>query len=429
MKELYNQAQSLDQSDPLQSFRNQFHIPTDEQGNEKIYFCGNSLGLQPKAATDAVEKELEKWRTLGVDGHFTEPDPWWTYHKLLKKPLAQLVGAQESEVVAMNNLTTNLHLLMASFYRPTTRRYRIIIEGGAFPSDHYAVESQIRWHGFDPQDALVELHSRSGEETLRTEDIVQSIDAHRDSLALVLLPGIQYYTGQFFDLKTITEATHQAGAKAGYDLAHAIGNVPMQLHDWNVDFAVWCSYKYLNSGPGNTGGAFVHQRYANDTEILRLAGWWGHREEDRFQMKPGFKPMYGVDGWQLSNANIVPLAAQRASLQIIAEAGISRIREKSLKLTEFLEKCIHQIDPEQKRITVITPRDSEERGAQLSLVFADQGKQVFEKLTQSGIIVDWREPSVIRVAPAPLYNTFTEAYHFSEIVSETVKYESGCRAI
>ncbi|MEO0332450.1 MAG: kynureninase [Bacteroidota bacterium] len=420
MNELHKQALAHDQNDSLREFRDRFYIPTDNQGNKKIYFCGNSLGLQPKTVPDAIDNELEAWRTLGVDGHFSEPNPWWTYHKHLKKPLAHLVGAQESEVVAMNNLTTNLHLLMASFYRPTAQRYRIIIEGGAFPSDHYAVESQLRWHGFSLQHALSELHSRPGEEILRTEDIIEAIHQHRDSLALLLLPGIQYYTGQFFDLKTITETAHDAGAKVGYDLAHAIGNVPMQLHDWGVDFAVWCSYKYLNSGPGNTGGAFVHERYANDLEIPRLAGWWGHQEEDRFQMKPGFKPMYGVDGWQLSNANILPLAAQRASLQIVAEAGINQIREKSLKLTGFLEECIQSIDPEQKYITVITPRNPAERGAQLSLVFTDRGKEVFEKLTQSGIIVDWREPSVIRVAPAPLYNTFTEVYRFSEILRETL---------
>ncbi len=420
MEEIHKQALTHDQNDPLREFRDRFHIPHDHQGNEKIYFCGNSLGLQPKTVSGAIDNELEAWRTLGVDGHFTEPNPWWTYHKRLKKPLAHLIGAQEDEVVAMNNLTTNLHLLMASFYRPTAHRYRIMIEGGAFPSDHYAVESQIRWHGFNPQDALIELRPRPEEETLRMEDIIDAIEQQQDSLALLLLPGIQYYTGQFFNLKTITEVAHGAGAKVGYDLAHAIGNVPMQLHDWNVDFAVWCSYKYLNSGPGNTGGAFVHERYANDLEIPRLAGWWGHQEEDRFQMKPGFKPMYGADGWQLSNANILPLAAQRASLQIVAEAGINQIREKSLQLTGFLEECIQSIDPEQKYITVITPRNPAERGAQLSLVFTDRGKEVFEKLTQSGIIVDWREPSVIRVAPAPLYNTFTEVYRFSEILRETL---------
>jgi len=420
MEQFKKQAQEYDQVDELKDFRQQYHIPEDEQGAEKIYFCGNSLGLQPKAVSLAVEEELETWRTEGVDGHFAKPNPWWTYHKRLKSSLAHIVGAKEHEVVAMNNLTTNLHLLMASFYRPTNDRYQIMIEGGAFPSDHYAVESQLRWHGLDPAQALIELHSQSGEEILRTEDILNAIEQHADSLALVLLPGIQYYTGQFFDLKTITEAAQKVGATIGVDLAHAVGNVPMQLNNWNIDFAVWCSYKYLNSGPGNTGGAFVHERYADDTQLPRLAGWWGHREEDRFQMKPGFKPMYGADGWQLSNANILPLAAQRVSLEIVAEAGIDRIRQKSLKLTGFLEECIHSIDPEGKHINIITPHNPEERGAQLSLVFASRGKQVFEKLTQSGIIVDWREPSVIRVAPAPLYNTFTEVYRFNEILRENL---------
>ncbi|MEM9673809.1 MAG: kynureninase [Bacteroidota bacterium] len=420
MEELHSLAKAYDQEDELREFRNQFHIPTDDQGKEKIYFCGNSLGLQPKSVAGAVQKELENWRTKGVEGHFADPEPWWTYHKKLKKPLAHLTGAKEHEVVAMNNLTTNLHLLMATFYQPTAERYRIIIEAGAFPSDQYAAESQVRWHGLDPREALVELHPRREEEILRTDNILRTIEQYRDTLALVMLPGIQYYTGQFFDLQAIAQAAHQAGAKVGYDLAHAIGNVPMQLHDWNVDFAVWCSYKYLNSGPGNTGGVFVHERYAEDTGLPRLAGWWGYREEDRFQMKPGFKPMYGVDGWQLSNANILPMAAQRAALEVSEQAGMEQLRKKSLKLTGFLEQCIRAFDPDRKYIRIITPENPKERGCQLSLVFSQQGKQVFEKLTQSGIIVDWREPSVIRVAPAPLYNTFTEVYRFSEILRETL---------
>nr|WKN37908.1 kynureninase [Tunicatimonas sp. TK19036] len=420
MKEQHNQAYTYDQEDELRDFRNQFHIPTNAQGKEIIYFCGNSLGLQPKSVSSAVEEELKKWRTKGVEGHFDEPNPWWTYHKQLKKPLAHLTGAKEHEVVVMNNLTTNLHLLMASFYRPTSERYKILIEAGAFPSDHYAVESQLRWHGFEPEKALVELKPRMGDETLRTEDILRTIDQHRDSLALVLLPGIQYYTGQLFDMKAIADAAHEAGVKVGYDLAHAIGNVPLQLHDWNVDFAVWCSYKYLNSGPGNNGGAFIHEHYADDPTIPRLAGWWGHREEERFKMRPGFKPMYGADGWQLSNANILPLAAQRAALEVIAQAGIDRLRTKSLKLTGFLEECIYDLDPNGKYVTIITPENKQERGCQLSLMFSQQGRQVFENLSQSGIIVDWREPGVIRVAPTPLYNTFTEVYQFCEILRQTL---------
>lgn len=420
MTQLLDKARQLDAEDTLAHFRSQFHLPTDSQGSPLIYFCGNSLGLQPKNATRYLETSLEKWKTQAVEGHFQQPDPWLSYHKLLKKPLAHICGAKEHEVVSMNNLTTNLHLMMVSFYRPSTDRYKILLEAGAFPSDQYAVESQVRFHGYAPEDAIIEMKPRAGEETLRTEDILHTIEQQANQLALVLFPGIQYYSGQLFDMERITAGAHQAGAKAGFDLAHAVGNVPLRLHDWNVDFAVWCTYKYLNAGPGNNGGAFVHERYAEAHDLPRFAGWWGHDEGERFQMKKGFKPMYGVDGWQLSNVNILSTAVQRASMEITAAAGMENLRAKSIGLTAFLEECILSLDPEGKRIRIITPRDPEARGCQLSMLSASHGRQLFDKLTTAGIVVDWREPDVIRVAPTPLYNTFGEVYRFYEILKNTL---------
>ncbi len=416
MEELHSKALAYDQLDSLKDFRNQFLIPTTSDGKEVIYFCGNSLGLQPKQVSAYITLELEKWHTQAVEGHFQEPYPWFAYHKLLKKPLAHLTGAYEHEVVAMNNLTTNLHLMMISFYQPSPQRFKIMIEAGAFPSDQYAVESQVRFHGFDPEEAIVALKPEPGEETLRTEKIRQALETHADSLALVLLPGIQYYTGQLFDMQTITAATHQVGAKAGFDLAHAIGNVPLQLHDWNVDFAVWCSYKYLNAGPGNNGGIFVHERFARDTSLPRLAGWWGHNEAERFQMKKGFQPMPGADGWQLSNVNILSMAAQRAALDVLQEAGIQNLRQKSIQLTGFLEECMQHTDPEQKYMKMITPAQPEARGCQLSLYVLEKGRYLLEQLTAHNIMVDWREPNVIRVTPVPLYNSYSEVFQFATIL-------------
>lgn len=418
---MHTKALLYDREDTLNSYRKLFHVPRTPEGEKYIYLCGNSLGLQPKSAGSYIKQELEKWKNQAVEGHFTAPNPWMYYHKLLKPALAGLAGAGEHEVVAMNNLTTNLHLLMVSFYRPDQERFKILMEASAFPSDQYAVESQVKFHGFDPAEAIVELKPTAGEETISLEAVLETIDQHGSSLALVLLPGIQYYTGQWFDLPAITKAAHAAGAKAGYDLAHAIGNMPMQLHDWDVDFAVWCSYKYLNSGPGNTGGVFVHERYAQDHSLPRFTGWWGHEEEARFNMKKGFKPMYGVDGWQLSNVNILSLAAQRASLEIIAKAGIDAMREKSIRLTGFLEACIQEIDPEQKYIRIITPRKPEQRGCQLSLFVLKKGRAVYEKLSENNIIVDWREPNVIRVAPTPLYNTFEEVHRFAHILQTVLR--------
>jgi len=420
MPDLQHQASVLDQGDALQPYRQQFHLPTAPNGRKLIYFCGNSLGLQPKNATRYLQQSLDKWKQQAVEGHFQPPDPWVNYHTLLKKPLAHICGALPHEVVAMNNLTTNLHLMMASFYRPTARRYKILIEGGAFPSDQYAVESQVGFHGYNPEEAIVELIPRGEEHTLGSGDILDTIRTQGEQLALVLLPGVQYYSGQLFDMRAVTQVAHEVGARVGFDLAHAVGNVPLHLHDWNVDFAVWCTYKYLNAGPGNNGGAFVHERHASDPGLPRLAGWWGHSEEERFRMKKGFKPMYGADGWQLSNVNILSTAVQRAALEITVEAGMDKLRAKSMKLTAFLEECILSLDPEGERIKIITPATPEARGCQLSMLSARYGKKLFEKLTDAGIVVDWREPDVIRVAPAPLYNTFGEVYRFYEILKNTL---------
>lgn len=420
MPELLDTALALDKKDSLQHYRAQFYIPKDAEGKTKIYFCGNSLGLQPKKATHYLQEALDKWQQQAVEGHFEEPAPWMSYHQLLKSSLAHITGAQEHEVVAMNNLTTNLHLMMVSFYRPSAQRYKILLEAGAFPSDQYAVESQVRFHGYDPEDAIIEVKPRPGEETLRMEDIIASMQNHKEEIALVLFPGIQYYTGQYIDIQKITKAALKIGAKAGFDLAHTVGNIPLHLHDWDVDFAVWCTYKYLNSGPGNNGGVFIHERYAKDTSLPRFAGWWGHDERERFQMKKGFKPMYGADGWQLSNVNIMSAAVQRFSLEMIAQAGMQKLRKKSIQLTDFLESCIHEADPKGGHIKIITPSQPEERGCQLSMFVLQEGKKLFQKLTEAGIIVDWREPNVIRVAPNPLYNTFEEVYRFYEILKTTL---------
>jgi kynureninase len=414
-------AREQDRLDPLAQFRERFLFP-EANGKQAIYLCGNSLGLQPKATRDFLDRELQKWARYAVDGHFYAEEPWYTYHKHLKEPLARLVGAKPDEVVAMNNLTTNLHLMMVSFYRPTIQRYKILMEGGAFPSDQYAVESQVRHHGFAPDETIVEVHPRPGEQTLHTEDIVAAIEAHKDSLALVLFSGLQYYSGQVFDMQTITAAAHKAGAFAGFDLAHAIGNVPMQLHDWNADFAVWCSYKYLNSGPGSTAGAFIHERHGNTPHTPRFAGWWGHSEEERFKMEKGFKPMPGADGWLLSNSNILPLAAQRASLEVFEEAGIENLRRKSLQLTGYLEWMLcHEIGCEQWGLEIITPDDPAQRGCQLSLFVHKGGKAVFDEIDKAGVIGDWREPNVIRVAPAPLYNSFMDVYRFGQILQQALQ--------
>lgn len=412
-------AQTLDQNDKLAHFRKKFFIPNQKSGEPYIYLCGNSLGCQPKTVREHIEQELLDWKNLGVEGHFHGKNPWFYYHHFVNEVSAKLVGAKPNEVVIMNSLTVNLHLMMVSFYRPTATRYKIMVEADAFPSDHYAVQSQAKMHGFNPDDAIIQLYPREGEHTLRTEDIVAKIEMYGDELALVMLGGVNYYTGQLFDMATITDAAHVVGAKCGFDLAHAAGNVPLNLHDWEVDFAVWCSYKYLNSGPGGTSGAYVHEKHCNNPDLIRMAGWWGNDEKTRFLMEKKFVPQAGAAGWQLSNAQVLPMAAYKASLEIFAEAGIENLRKKSLKMTGFLEFLLEEINNDPKNNTsfkIITPKGTDERGCQLSILTDETGKATFERLTEAGVIADWREPNVIRVAPVPLYNTFEEVYRFAELM-------------
>jgi len=410
-------AQELDQKDPLAKFREQFHIPT-VNGNQQIYLCGNSLGLQPKTAREAINQELEDWANLGVEGHFKGKNPWMYYHHFLTENAAAVVGAKPSEVVVMNNLTANLHLMMVSFYRPNAQKYKIIMEGSAFPSDQYAMETQAKFHGLEPNDAIIELLPRAGEFTLRTEDILATIEQHKNELAIVMMGGVNYLTGQAFDMKSITEAAHKVGAIAGFDLAHAAGNLHLQLHDWDVDFAVWCSYKYLNSGPGGTSGVFVHERHGNNPNLVRFAGWWGHDEKSRFQMKKGFIPMEGAAGWQLSNAQIFPMAIHKASLEIFKAAGIENLRSKSEKLTAYLAFILDEF---KEYLTVITPNEPENRGCQLSIIVRNDGKKLFDFLEQNNIMPDWREPNVIRMSPVPLYNSFEDVYQIGQTLKNYFK--------
>jgi kynureninase len=408
------EAVAMDAADPLRGFRDRFFIPRQENGQEAIYFTGNSLGLMPKTAREYVDAELQDWERLAVAGHVSARHPWLPYHEYLTEQMAALVGAKPIETVVMNALTINLHLLLVSFYRPTKERYKIVIEKGAFPSDQYAVGSHIRFHGYVSSDALIELTPRTGESTLRTADVVETIEREGDRIALVLLGGVNYYTGQAFEMETIAAAGHKAGATVGFDLAHAAGNVRLKMHNWDVDFAVWCTYKYLNGGPGAVGGAFVHERHANSFNLPRFAGWWGHDKETRFLMGPEYYPIPGAEGWQVSNGPILQMAALRASLEIFEEAGMPALLDKSRKLTGYLESLINEIGDD--RISVITPRDPDERGCQLSIRVGDGDKSLFERLIERGVFCDWREPAVIRVAPTPLFNSFTEAFRFSEIL-------------
>ncbi len=413
-------AAEQDRLDPLAHFREQFYFPPHED-RHALYFCGNSLGLQPKGVEAALLQELEQWRRYGVEGHFRGEMPWMHYHKFLQGQTAHVVGAKEEEVVVMNTLTVNLHLLMVSFYRPTRHRYKIIMEAGAFPSDQYAVETQVRFHGFHPAETVVELSPRKGEHTLRTEDIVAAIEEHGPQTALVLFGGVQYYTGQFFDMEAITRAGHAVGAVVGFDLAHAAGNVPLHLHSWNVDFATWCSYKYLNSGPGGPSGIFVHQRYANDHSLPRFAGWWGHDESQRFQMEKGFIPMHGAAGWQLSNAQIFSFAAHKVSLDMFEAAGIDNLRRKSEALTAYLEFLLDDLAAKGLPLHIITPRDPAQRGCQLSVVAGKAGRRIFDFLSSHGVICDWREPDVIRLAPTPMYNSFGDVYELYRLLRDEFK--------
>lgn len=409
MNSLASSATVLDAADPLAAFRQEFHLPPGPDGRPCAYFCGNSLGLMPKAARAAVEQEFESWERLGVEGHFQAPSFWMHFHDTLTEATARLVGALPLEVVVMNNLTVNLHLLLVSFYRPTGSRYKILMEGGAFPSDQYAIESQARLHGLDPAEAIVELVPRPGEHTLRTADIEAKIAELGDSLATVLIGGVNYYTGQAFDMAAIARAGHAVGAYVGFDLAHAAGNLELHLHDWDVDFACWCTYKYLNSGPGGTSGVFVHERFAHRPDLVRLAGWWGHDASVRFQMKKGFRPMAGAAGWQLSNAQIFPMAIHRASLELVDRAGgMAALRRKSEQLTARLESLIHGLGLPADKLEIITPADPAQRGCQLSVLVHERGRELFDFLAAQGIIADWREPNVIRLAPVPLYNSFED---------------------
>ncbi|MEO7168199.1 MAG: kynureninase [Chthoniobacterales bacterium] len=412
-------ALQQDREDPLRGFRDRFHIPVGADGRPLIYFVGNSLGLMPKATRQIVNQELDDWAGLGVDGHFDAATPWYPYHETLREPAARLVGAQPNEVVCMNSLTVNLHLLMASFYRPTKARRKILMEDPAFPSDTYAIKSQIAHHGFDPNDSLLLAKPREGEQALRQEDIEALIEKHGDEIALVLFAGVNFFTGQLFDIAKITAAAQKRGCTVGIDLAHAAGNVPLHLHDWKVDFAVWCSYKYLNSGPGAVAGAFVHERHATNPDLPRLAGWWGNDPATRFrmQLEPNFVPVPSADSWQLSNPPILAMAPLRTSFAIFDEAGgMDVLRAKSLRLTGYLQFLLER-GPTQL-CTVITPAAPNDHGAQLSILVHEHPKELFEKLEAAGVKTDLREPNVIRVAPTPLYNTFKEVWRFAKILSE-----------
>ena len=410
-------AREADRDDPLREFRKQYLFPSLNR-KPALYFTGNSLGLQPRSVAKSVQQELKDWARLGVEGHVHAKRPWLYYHHFSRRSLARLTGARPSEVVAMNQLTVNLHLLMVSFYRPTKSRFKILIEDGAFPSDRYAVDSQARFHGFNPSDAIIALKPRPGEDLLRDEDIDSAISAHGNELALVLFGAVQYYTGQFFNIRRITEAAHRAGAIAGFDLAHTIGNVPLQLHNDGADFAAWCGYKYLNSGPGGMAGIFVHERHAG-TDVPRFEGWWGHSEKRRFLMEDRFVPMEGADAWQLSNFPILPGAAQLAALELFDQAGMKALRRKSIRLTGYLEFLLKGLPSFGKRFDIITPDKPASRGCQLSIRVFSNGKKVFDRLTSAGIIADWREPAVIRVAPVPMYNSFTDVWKFVKVFGDT----------
>ena len=410
-------AERMDSDDSLRRFRQNFLFP-QRDGRDLLYFTGNSLGLQPNTAATYVTEVLDDWKTLGVEGHISGKHPWLPYHEFVANNLAEIVGASPLEVVAMNSLTVNLHLMMVSFYRPTRERFKVIIESGAFPSDRYAVESQIRFHGYEPERALIEIKPREGEDCLRTEDIEREIGITGNQLALVMLGGVNYRTGQLFEMQRIAVAAQKAGAFVGFDLAHAAGNVPLKLHDWNADFAVWCSYKYLNSGPGAIAGAFIHERHADDDSIPRFAGWWGHEKETRFLMGPEFKPLRGAEGWQLSNPPIFQLAALRASLELFAEAGMEDLRKKSVQLTGYLEFLVNAIGDD--RIELVTPSSADERGCQLSIRVRHADKSLYNNLLTRGISVDWREPDIVRCAPVPLYNSFSDVLSFTKALKECI---------
>ncbi len=408
-------ANDMDDMDTLYGFRNRFLFPQHED-EDCVYFCGNSLGLQPNSVQYLMEQELKDWAKYGVEGHFQARNPWFSYHELFSQSLAKIVGAKAEEVVAANTLTVNLHLLMLSFYKPKGKRKKIIMEAGAFPSDQYAMETQVRLHGLNPDEDIIELKPKEGAHLLEEEDILQAIRDAGEELALVLMGGVNYYTGQYYPLAKIAATAHEVGALCGFDLAHAVGNVPMNLHDWGVDFACWCSYKYLNSGPGGVGGIFVHEKWGNDADTFRLGGWWGNDPKERFQMKKGFHPAKGAASWQMSNAPVFNMVAHRASLDIFDKVSMAELRTKSLRLTAYLEFLLGTLT--HLDFEIITPKNPEQRGAQLSLLFGKSGKQVFEILSSKGVIADWREPNVIRIAPVPMYNSYEDVYRFYAILKD-----------
>ncbi|OLY92875.1 Kynureninase [Cnuella takakiae] len=411
-------AQHLDASDPLNRFRREFLIP-ERAGKEQVYFLGNSLGLQPRRTKAAMQKVLDQWQHWGVEGFFMGAEPWLQYHDQLVQPLAAVVGALPQELVVMNSLTVNLHLLLVSFYQPKGKRNKILCEAKAFPSDQYLLETHVRQRGLNPEDIIIEVQPRNGETHIRTADILAAINNHRDELALVFWGGVNYYTGQLFDMRAITAAGKAAGSLVGFDLAHAAGNVPLELHRWNVDFASWCSYKYLNSGPGAIGGAYVHERYHHDPNLQRFAGWWGYQKETRFLMQKGFVPITAAEGWQLSTPSPILYAAHQAALDLFAEAGMEAILEKGKSLSDYLLYLLEVTGVlASGKLQVLTPMDA--KGCQVSLLIPSTGKAVFQQLTDAGIFADWREPDVIRVAPVPLYNTYSEVWHFCQVLKEAL---------
>ncbi len=414
-------AAEMDEKDPLKKYRKAFHFPTFTN-NPVVYFTGNSLGLQPKKVKEYVLQELEDWAKWGVEGHFHAKNPWMPYHELLTENSAAVVGAKPEEVVVTHSLTTNLHLLMVSFYKPTSKRYKILCEKKAFPSDQYALQTQVKFHGYSPDDALLQIEAREGEHIIRMEDVKALIAEHKDEIALVMIGGVNYYTGQLWDMESITKWGHEAGALVGFDLAHAAGNINLKLHEWDVDFAAWCGYKYLNSSPGGVSGLFVNERHLGNKELNRFAGWWGQEKETRFLMEEQFKPIATAEAWQVSNAPILGMAAHRAALEMFAEIGMEALCEKRDALTGYLEFIINDISSryEDVNFEIITPKEKSERGAQLSILAHGKGKSLFDYITQEGVVADWREPNVIRIAPAPMYNNFDDVYRFGQILEQAL---------
>ena len=416
-----NCARKLDKNDELSSYRDHFFIP-NFSGKESLYFTGNSLGLQPKNVQSYIQDELNDWAKWGVEGHENSKNPWLNYHEIFNDKINSLVGAKNKEVVVTHSLTTNLHLLLISFYRPTKNRFKILCEKKAFPSDQYALQSQVEIHNLKPEDCIVEVEPREGEQTIRNEDIVSKIKEIGPELALVMIGGVNYYSGQVFDMKTITKAGHEVGAFVGFDLAHGVGNIPLKLNEWKVDFAAWCSYKYLNSGPGGVSGLYINEKHVDNPNILRLAGWWGHNKEDRFQMPDKFSPIPTAESWQLSNAPVLSMAAHKASLDLFEEVGMEKLREKSILLTNYLEFIINYINDNKKSfLEIITPKNPKERGCQLSIIAHGYGRDLFEELSRNHVVVDWREPNVIRVAPVPFYNSFEDVFELGRILNNYVK--------